>query len=224
MVLNAKAFLFDLNGTLIDDMDYHTQAWYEIISKELGSQLSRAELECEMYGKNEEVLNRIFGKDRFTNQEISRLSSEKEKRYQLMYKPNLKGLPGLIPFLEKSKLAGIKMGIGSAAILDNIRFVIDGLNIRSFFDSIVSAENVQESKPNPETFLNVAAALNVHPIDCIVFEDAPKGVEAALNAGMRCVVLTTMHPKEEFTHYSNVIAFASNYNEIMGISLPESNI
>ena len=215
MIKTAKAFLFDLNGTMINDMDYHTQAWYEILTNDLGTQLSWDEVAKEMYGKNKEVLARIFGQDRFTEEEIIRLSNQKEKQYQALYQPKLEGLPGLIPFLEKSKAAGIKMGIGSAAILDNIQFVVDGLNIRSFFDSIVGAEHVQESKPHPETFLKVASALGVQPSDCIVFEDAPKGVESALNAGMQCIVLTTSHAINDFEGYSNILCFTQDYNSLL---------
>ncbi|MBA4257771.1 MAG: haloacid dehalogenase [Chitinophaga sp.] len=215
MFLHSKAFIFDLNGTMINDMDYHTQAWYEIITNELGAQFTREEVAKEMYGKNKEVLARIFGQHHFNEEEIIRLSSQKEKRYQALYKPKLESLPGLLPFLEQSKLKGIKMGIGSAAIIDNIEFVVDGLNIRSFFDSIVGAEHVQESKPHPETFLKVAADLQINPADCIVFEDAPKGVEAALNAGMKCLVITTMHEKEEFEIYPNVIGFAKDYRSLI---------
>lgn len=215
MIFEAKAFLFDLNGTMINDMDYHTQAWYEILTNDLGTQLSWDEVAREMYGKNKEVLARIFGQARFTDEEIIRLSNQKEKSYQALYQPKLEGLPGLIPFLEKSKAAGIKMGIGSAAILDNIQFVVDGLNIRSFFDSIVGAEHVQESKPHPETFLKVASALGVQPSDCIVFEDAPKGVESALNAGMQCIVLTTSHAINDFEGYSNILCFTQDYNSLL---------
>jgi len=215
MIHNAKAFIFDLNGTMINDMEYHTQAWYEILTNELGANLSWDEVAPEMYGKNKEVLIRIFGQDHFTEEEIIRLSNQKEKRYQALYQPKLEGLPGLIPFLEKAKAARIKMGIGSAAILDNIQFVVKGLKMESFFDSIVGAEHVQESKPHPETFLKVATALATHPIDCIVFEDAPKGVEAALNAGMKCLVITTMHEKEEFDRYPNVIGFAKDYHSLI---------
>ena len=116
------------------------------------------------------------------------------------------------------------MGIGSAAIIENIQFVVDGLNIRSFFDSIVAAENVQESKPHPETFLKVAAALQMNPADCLVFEDAPKGVEAAEKAGMECIVITTMHSKEEFISFNNILAFANDYEELIALGLPESYI
>ncbi|MND47059.1 Fructose-1-phosphate phosphatase YqaB [compost metagenome] len=107
------------------------------------------------------------------------------------------------------------MAIGTAAIPINIDFVLDGLNIRHYFSTIVSANDVAESKPNPEVFLKCAALLDAKPEDCIVFEDAPKGVEAARNAGMKTVVINTvMHTKDEFEQYDNVIAFIDSYNEL----------
>lgn len=215
MLKTAKGFLFDLNGTMIDDMQYHKQVWYDILTKDLGADLSWEEVASHMYGKNVELLIRIFGPDHFTMEEMDRLSVEKEKKYQELYKPQLKGLPGLETFLEKARQKEIKMGIGSAAILFNIDFAIDGLNIRHYFDSIVGAENVKDSKPDPETYLKGAKELNLNASDCIVFEDAPKGVEAALNAGMKAVVLTTMHTAEEFSQYPNIIAFANDYTTLI---------
>jgi HAD superfamily hydrolase (TIGR01509 family) len=211
----AKAFLFDLNGTMIDDMYYHKKVWYDILNEDLKANLSWDEVASHMYGKNVELLIRIFGPDHFTMEEMNRLSVEKEKRYQALYRPLLQGLPGLLPFLEAAKQKGILMGIGSAAILFNIDFVLDGLNIRHYFPSIVGAENVKDSKPDPETYLKGAAELGLDPADCIVFEDAPKGVEAAHRAGMKCVVLTTMHTEEEFAQYPNIIAYAKDYTTLM---------
>lgn len=215
MLKTAKAFLFDLNGTMIDDMQYHKQVWYDILTKDLGADLTWEQVASHMYGKNVELLIRIFGPDHFSMEEMNSLSVEKEKKYQALYKPQLKGLPGLEIFLEKAKQKNIKMGIGSAAILFNIDFAIDGLNIRHYFDSIVGAENVVDSKPDPETYLKGAEELGLNPADCIVFEDAPKGVEAAQNAGMKAVVLTTMHTAEEFSEYPNIIAFANDYTTLI---------
>ena len=95
----------------------------------------------------------------------------------------------------------------------NIDFVLDGLGIRKYFDAIVSADDVDNSKPHPETFLQCAEKLSVSPEDCLVLEDAPKGAEAALHAGMDCLVITTMHQPEEFPAYSNIIGFIGNYLE-----------
>jgi beta-phosphoglucomutase family hydrolase len=213
MMPTTKAFLFDLNGTMIDDMEYHTRAWYQILNNDLGANLSWEEVKKEMYGKNVELLLRVFGPDRFSPAEMDHLSVEKEKSYQQQFFPKLKLIDGLDEFLEKAKAAGIKMAIGSAAIPFNIDFVVDNLRIRHYFGAIVSASDVAESKPHPETFLKAAAQLGVDPHDCIVFEDAPKGVEAALNAGMKAIVLTTMHEAAEFESYPNILAFIADYTD-----------
>jgi beta-phosphoglucomutase family hydrolase len=212
----AKAFLFDLNGTMIDDMQYHIHAWHRIVN-ELGAGLSIEETRDQCYGKNNELLERIFP-GRFTEEEKDRMSIEKERAYQAAFRPYLQLIGGLDRFLQEAYDAGIKMAIGSAAITFNIDFVLDGLSIRKYFDSIVSADDVSRSKPDPETYLKCAAQLGIDPSDCIVFEDAPKGVEAALNADMRSVVLTTMHPKEDFSQYSNIIQYIHDYN---GLSAKE---
>ena len=206
-----KAFIFDLNGTMINDMGYHLEAWHNVINNDLGGSLSKEAVKKEMYGKNEELLVRVFGEGRFTPAQMAEISMEKEKRYQRVYLPHLQLLPGLAEFLEAAHQQGIPMAIGSAAIPFNIDFVLDNLHIRHYFKAIVSADSVKISKPHPETFVMAASLLGADPASCIVFEDAPKGVEAAANAGMEAVVLTTTHTAEEFAAYKNVIAFTDDY-------------
>jgi beta-phosphoglucomutase-like phosphatase (HAD superfamily) len=101
--------------------------------------------------------------------------------------------------------------------------VIDGTDIRKYFDVLISADDVEQSKPDPETFLKAAKQLSVSPVDCLVFEDTPKGVEAALNAGMKAVVLTTLHQPEEFKNYPNVISFAKDFTELNEIIQPQNS-
>ena len=103
------------------------------------------------------------------------------------------------------------MAIGSAAPPFNIDFVLDNLKIRDYFQAVVSGVDVVESKPHPEVFLKAAKSLGVKPSSCIVFEDAPKGVEAAAHAGIECIVVTTMHDANEFTAYNNVRLFIKNF-------------
>ena len=208
-----KAFLFDLNGTMIHDMEYHTRAWQYLFNNDLGGNFAWDEVKPQMYGKNQEVLVRMFGPDRFTEDEMVHWSVEKEKRYQQEFRPNLALLPGLLEFLEAAHQQGILMAIGSAAIPFNIDFVLDNLNIRHYFSAIVSADDVTLSKPHPETFLKAAAQLGVAPADCLVFEDVPKGAEAAQNAGMNAVVLTTTHEPAEFVHLPNVLHFAADFED-----------
>jgi beta-phosphoglucomutase family hydrolase len=206
-----KALLFDLNGTIIDDMNYHTKAWQHLFNNDLGAEMTWEDTKKEMYGKNQEVLVRVFGTDRFTQDEMDELSIEKERRYQKEFFPHLALIPGLAGVLEDAYQKGIPMAIGSAAIPFNIDFVLDNLNIRHYFKAIVSADDVKLSKPNPETFLNAAGLLQVTPTDCLVFEDTPKGAETALNAGMKSIVLTTTHQQHEFAHLDNVLYFAADY-------------
>lgn len=172
--------------------------------------MERMKEEC--YGKNEELLERMLP-GKFSDEEKSIMSFEKERVYQKEYKPGLALINGLPAFLGLVKEHHIKMAIGSAAIMFNIDFVLDGLNIRPYFDAIVSADDVSFSKPHPETYLKCARLLNEEPKNCIVFEDSPKGVEAAANAGMHSVVLTTMHTREEFSKFGNIICFVKDYND-----------
>ncbi|MBC7654805.1 MAG: HAD family phosphatase [Oligoflexus sp.] len=214
--MNTKfeAYLFDLNGTIIDDMHFHARAWHEILTKDLKSDITYDQTVLQMYGKNQELLERVFGKGHFTHQQMDEFSMEKELRYQAAFKPHLKLIEGLGEFLEKAYKAGIKMAIGSAAIPFNIDFILDNLNLRKYFPVIVSADDVTLSKPDPETFTKGADILGVEYSKCLVFEDAPKGVEAAKNAGMQAIALTTLHTPEEFHIIDNVIKFISNYKNL----------
>jgi beta-phosphoglucomutase len=214
-----KAFIFDLNGTMINDMEYHTRAWQHLLNNDLGGNFTWDEVKQQMYGKNPEVLVRMFGPDRFTMDEMVELSFEKEKRYQQEYLHQLALLPGLNDFLEAAHQKGIPMAIGSAAIPFNINFVLDNLKIRHYFKAIVSADDVTLSKPHPETYLKVAEQLNMNPADCLVFEDVPKGAEAALNAGMKTVILTTTHTADEFNQLPNVLHFSDDFTGVYFDSL-----
>lgn len=213
MKKEVKAFLFDLNGTMIDDMEYHIEAWFDILNKDLKANLDREQVKGQMYGKNSELLKRVFGEDRFSVEEIEVLSKEKERRYQQAFKPQLKLIHGLPEFLDYARERQIKMAIGSAAIPFNIDFVLDNLNIRHYFEAIVSANDVAKSKPDPETFVKAATLLECEADACVVFEDAPKGVESALRAGMETIVITTLHSEDEFAAYPNIKMFISNYED-----------
>ncbi|MFM2360475.1 MAG: hypothetical protein RLY16_2468 [Bacteroidota bacterium] len=209
--MRKKAFLFDLNGTMVDDMQYHIQAWHKILN-DLGADISLARMKEECYGKNEELLERIFP-GRFNEAEIKQMSFDKESQYQQHFKPYLKLLPGLDVFLKTAFDQQISMAIGSAAIMFNIDFVLDNCQIRSYFQALVSAESVKESKPDPETFLTCQQLLKVQPQDCIVFEDSVKGVESAKRAGMKTVVITTLHEPQEFAAFDNILFFIKDYKD-----------
>lgn len=210
--MTPGALIFDLNGTMIDDMAYHGHVWYDILNS-LGAGLDEAQVKAQLYGKNEELLERVFGKGHFTHERIQEISMEKERYYQKIFLPHLALIQGLPELLAKAAAGNIPMAIGSAAIRFNIDFVLDNLNIRHYFKAIVSADDVANGKPDPETFLKCAQQLGVAPESCMVFEDAPKGVETARNAGMQSVAITTAHPAGDFAQYDNVLLFISDYTD-----------
>src|SRR5579871_2332215 len=106
-----KAFLFDLNGTMVDDMEFHVKAWYGILNDDLKANMSVKEVRSHMYGKNSELFDRVFGKDHFAPDEMEHWSMEKERRYQKEFLPHLKLIDGLDDFLKKAKEKNIKMAI-----------------------------------------------------------------------------------------------------------------
>lgn len=212
MFSTTKAFLFDLNGTMVNDMPYHIAAWHTIVNQ-LGAPLSIEDVKHQCYGKNDELLERVFP-GRFTMEEKLKLGADKEAVYRVEFKPHLKLIPGLDIFLAKAHHQRIKMAIGSAAITSNIDFVLDNTNTRKYFEAIVSADHVKQSKPHPETFIKCANDLKVAPSECIVFEDTPKGVECAQNANMKAIVILTGHEKDEFKSFQNILHFMDDYSSL----------
>ncbi|UAY53769.1 HAD family hydrolase [Arachidicoccus terrestris] len=207
-----SAFIFDMNGTMIDDMDYHTRAWYKVLN-DLGAGLSMEQTKLHMYGKAEEMFDRVFGPDKFSEQELHEIILNKELAYQDAFRPHLKLIDGLGAFLQKARAAGIGLAIGTAAPKTNVDYVMDGLQLHSLFQEIIGAEDVRTSKPDPEVFLSAAAGLKIAPEKCIVFEDSPKGVEAAERGGMKAVVVTTFHGPEDFAHLGNVLMCVQDYTD-----------
>ncbi len=209
MFTKFKSFIFDLNGTMVNDMPYHIQAWHNQIIA-LGGNLTLEEMKHQCYGKNDELLERVFP-GRFSLEERIEIGNEKEALYRIEFKPYLKLISGLEHFLQITSEKNIKMAIGSAAITENIEFVLNNTIAGDYISTIVSANDVSHSKPHPETFLKCAALLNSIPEACLVFEDTPKGVECALNAGMKAIVILGEHEQAEFEAFGNVIHYAKDY-------------
>jgi beta-phosphoglucomutase len=209
----TRAFIFAVDGTMFDNMIFHLQAWEKMVG-ELGSSLKGPELFRELYGKNTEVLDRIFGPERFTHEQKENISRRKDAYFREFYGPHLKLMKGLNHFLLASHKEDILLGIGTAGLVENIDFALGKLKIRDLFSTIITEADVKKSKPDPDTFLKAAEALAVEPSQAIVFEDVPKGVEAAANAGMKTVVILSSHKAADFSRYNNVIKMVKDYTAL----------
>ena len=188
-----RAAIFDLDGTLVDNMSVHADAWATLSSRH-GLAVPRDRFLLEFAGrKNEEIIADLWpGHDESF---ALRLASEKEALYRELYRPRLAPLAGLLPFLDALAAAGVPLAIASAAPALNRALVLDGLGLRRRFVKVIGAEDAKRGKPFPDIFLAAAAALGVPPGGCVAFEDALFGVEAAVAAGMPTAAVTTSQPE-----------------------------
>ncbi len=207
-----QGFIFDMDGTMVDNMMTHHRAW-QIKLRELGMDMSLQEVHRTIHGKNEEIIERLFG-DRFTPEQRRQIAGEKEERYREVFLPKLKLIGGLHDFLMDCLSKNIPLSIGTAAPLANVNFVMNNLNLHSFFKKVVNSDDVSLGKPNPEVFEKAAAGIGIPLSNCLIFEDSPTGATTAFNAGCPVVVVLTTHKREEFEHLPNVVKYINDYTEI----------
>ena len=191
-----RAVLFDLDGTLVDNMPFHIEAWLAM-ARSLDVALTAEHFERDFNGRrNEEIFPALLNRP-VPPEELARLAEQKERHYRALYTPHLAPLRGARELLERLRAAGLGLAVASSAPRDNRTFVLEGLALRPFFAHVVGAEDVTRGKPAPDLFLAAARALGVEPSTCVVFEDAVNGIRAARAAGMIAVGVTTLTPGED---------------------------
>ena len=186
-----------MDGVLVDNMRIHARA-YDIFYERHGVG-NRQNVLKELSGLgNDEIMQRLFTPERLAELGGWRaLSEEKEAIYRELYEPLIRPTAGLLDFLEALRREGIACAVGSSAEMRNIRFVFEKCGIESYFQTVVSSEQVTRCKPDPEIYLKAAEALRLRPEECVVFEDARAGIEAGDRAGMKGVALATTLSREE---------------------------
>lgn len=185
---NIKAFLFDLDGVLVDTAVFHFQAWKRLANS-LGFDFTEKENE-QLKGvsrvRSLQLILQWAGVEK-SAEEQERLATQKNEWYLELVKQMKHGdtLPGAEAFLEASKKRGYKIALGSAS--KNAGLILERTGILPYFDAIIDGNGVSASKPDPEVFLKGAAALGVDPTNCLVFEDAQAGIDAARAGGMQVI-------------------------------------
>jgi beta-phosphoglucomutase family hydrolase len=194
--VRASAAVFDLDGTLVDNISYHLEAWVALARSE-GVELTAERFARELSGKKtDETIPILLGRE-VTPAEIARLAAQKEAHYRALYGPHVALMGGAEALLHGLRARGQKVAIASAAPAENRAFVLETLGVTGLFDAVVGAESAPRGKPFPDLFLAAAEAVGVPPERCVAFEDAPLGVQAARAASMRVVGLTTTSAEGE---------------------------
>ncbi|MEK4508731.1 beta-phosphoglucomutase [Paenibacillus anaericanus] len=188
MLSGMKGAIFDLDGVIVDTAKYHYLAWRSLAER-LGFEFTEAHNERLKGVSRVESLRILLevGGVEATEEERLEMADTKNKEY-INYISQLDPseiLPGAKEYLELLRSQGVKIALGSAS--KNAEFILSRLSITDLFDAVIDGTKVSKAKPDPEVFLAASAALQLNPLDCVVFEDAEAGVQAGKAAGSKVV-------------------------------------
>jgi len=182
----GQAVLWDMDGTLIDSEEYHWIAWRHTMADQ-GVTITREQFLSSFGQRNDSILPRWIGAE-VTPERIEKIANAKEELYRgLIRRYGIAPLPGVEGWVHRLHETGWQQAIASAAPRANVDAILEALSATRVFQGIVSAEDVQHGKPDPEVYLVAASRVGVSPDRCIVVEDAAAGVEGARRAGMRSI-------------------------------------
>lgn len=216
---NRYGFVFDMDGTLVDNMHAHAAAWGKLLA-ENGMEMDLSRFLVKTAGRtNREIIPEVFGK--ISDERLTELALRKESLYRESYLPDRKPVAGAVEFLAEAKGLGIKMAVATAAQNANMEFILDGLDLRKYFDAITTGTEVKTGKPDPAMFLVSAKKLGVEPRNCIVFEDAIGGFEAAHRAGMKSIGIATVNSVEDILKLDSVVEAHLDFTQMDPAELVE---
>ncbi len=190
------AALFDMDGVLVDNANFHINAWLQF-AQHYNRPLTKDQYVENINGRvSADAMAYLFQRPILPD-ELIVLTEEKEAIYRDLYRPHLQPTPGLLDFLNALKARRVQMAVGTSAPESNVRFTLDGLPLRPYFDTVIDSSMVHRGKPDPEIYLTAASRVGVEPARCVVFEDAFAGIDAGLRGGMKVVAVATTHTREE---------------------------
>jgi beta-phosphoglucomutase family hydrolase len=201
------AVLWDMDGVLVDTAPFHYRAWRELFAG-VGKDLSEEEFRTTFGLRNDDILRSILGD--MPAERLRALGRRKEELFREAIRGKAAPLPGAVPLVRRLREAGAKTAVVSSAPRLNVETLLDALGLGDAFDALVAEEDAERGKPDPQGYLVAAERLGVAPQECVVVEDAPGGVEAAKQAGMRCIGLAAEREPESLAGADLVVAGLDN--------------
>ncbi len=216
---SVEALIFDLDGTMIDSMPWHARSWLRF-ARDHGLDIEIDDVMRRTTGRTGlECMRELFGQD-LDQERAWELIAQKEEIYRELFGPEFCEVPGFGIFSDQARSLGLKVGIGTAGDRYNIAFALSHLKLPKPPHAVVGGDEGLPGKPEPAIFLAAASQMGAPAAACIVFEDAPFGIEAARRAGMRAVALCTTHAAAQLAG-PHVIACARDYHELMSMNFLE---
>jgi beta-phosphoglucomutase-like phosphatase (HAD superfamily) len=206
-------FIFDMDGTMIDSMPYHTQSWLEFCKRH-GITIDVHDLLQRTTGRTgTECMGELFGRPMSVAEALP-LVQEKEVIYRALFAPVFKEVAGFTTFATQAHSMGLKIGVGTAGDQHNIAFAMGHLKMPHAPLAMVGGDQGFAGKPDPAIFLEVARLMDAPAAQCIVFEDAPFGIEAARRAGMQAVAICSSHTAADLAG-PHVMASVRDYTALL---------
>ena len=184
-----KGIIFDMDGTIVDSLPYHYEAWKIFFNENKVENFSE-KLNEYKGGGTLDLMRTVYG-NQYSKKELKKMSEDKEKIFRKIYKGEIKQILGFKKFLDELKSKDIMVGLASNAIRKNVSMIINELEIYDYFDSIICGDEVINGKPNPEMFNETIDRFNINKDECLIFEDSLEGVLAAKNSGVKVIGITS---------------------------------
>jgi beta-phosphoglucomutase-like phosphatase (HAD superfamily) len=217
----VEAFIFDMDGTMIDSMPSHQESW-AVFARRQNLDVDIADLMRRTTGRTGvECMRDLFGRPDMALDEAMAHVHEKEAAYREIFAPIFAEVAGFQDFFALAYARGLKLGVGTAGDRHNQAFAYQHLQMPIAPLTTVGGDEGLAGKPEPAIFLEAARRMGVEPARCIVFEDAPLGIEAARRAGMRAVGIASSHHPDELAG-PHVLAVVPNYRALIASEFLET--
>ncbi|MGH7243968.1 MAG: HAD family hydrolase [Phycisphaerales bacterium] len=194
------AIIFDFDGVIVDSEPLHEAALLQC-ARERGMDFTHEQYLTKLIGLADRdclpVLYRLNGRTPTAEEHASYFAQKKRLVHEMIERGEAKGFPGTLALIREAS-SSVPMAVCSGAIRPEIEMVLKSLEIASYFRAVVSADEVRQSKPDPEGYLKAAAALHEKPVHCVAIEDTPTGCRAALAAGLRVIAVGHSLPPQAF--------------------------
>ena len=194
--------IFDMDGVLVDSAQPHLDSW-QLLAKENDRSVTREQFAATFGRQNNDIIPLLFGD--MDARRCAALADRKEEIYRDLVRQAPPVVSGAIELIHALHERGVCLAVGSSGPRQNIELMLDAMGVRALIPVVITGDDVSRGKPDPEVFALACQGLGVEAVRCVVVEDAPVGIEAAMAAGTRTIAILMHHPAESFQNADCIV-------------------